>query len=117
MVAPVFFLMFFGIVEFGRLTMARNVMTQATSTGARRAILDGATNEEVTAVIEAQLASSGISDPVIEFTPSDLTTASSGDDVTIKISVEFSDISWLPLPSYFQDSTINTSTTMRREGF
>lgn len=119
LVAPLFLIFFLGIVEFGRLTMVRNVMTQATRVGARLAILDGTTAAEVEEIIENQLASSGVTpeDLDIVISPANLSSAASGDDVSVTVTLEFSDISWLPLPSYFNDATFSSATTMRKEGF
>ncbi len=43
-VAPVFFLMVFGMIEFGRAIMVKQVMTNAARDGARLAILDSPTS-------------------------------------------------------------------------
>ena len=42
MVAPVLFLIVFGMIEFGRMVMVQQVITNASREGARVAVLDGA---------------------------------------------------------------------------
>ena len=43
-VAPLFFLLVFGMVEFGRMVMIQQVLTNGSREGARKAVLDGATS-------------------------------------------------------------------------
>ena len=52
-VTPVFLLLAFGIIEFGRGLMVSNLVTIATREGARQAIVDGSTNAEETAAIQS----------------------------------------------------------------
>ena len=42
-VAPVLFLLVFGMIEFGRMVMVQQVLTNASREGARVGILDGST--------------------------------------------------------------------------
>jgi Flp pilus assembly protein TadG len=52
-VAPVFLLFVFGIIEYGRMVMVQQVLTNATREGARIAVLEGSTEDEVrTAVVD-----------------------------------------------------------------
>jgi Flp pilus assembly protein TadG len=50
-VAPVFILLVLGMLEYGRMIMVQQVITNASREGARRAVLDGATVESVTAAM------------------------------------------------------------------
>src|SRR5688572_20915708 len=59
-VAPVFFLLVFGMIEYGRLVMVQQVLTNATREGARRAVLDGATTDDIEEVVEEYLTNSSI---------------------------------------------------------
>src|SRR5262245_57058974 len=42
-VAPIFLLLVFGMIEYGRMVMVYQIVTNASREGARAAVLDGAT--------------------------------------------------------------------------
>jgi len=46
-VAPVFLLMVFGMIEYGRMVMVQQIITNAPREGARTAVLAGATTSSV----------------------------------------------------------------------
>jgi Flp pilus assembly protein TadG len=115
-VLPVFILLVFGMIEYGRMVMVQQVITNASREGARRAVLDGATATEVQSAITTYLSDakiSGADTPDIE--PDDPAMAGSGDPVTVTVSVPFSAVSWLPSPMYLGGKVLSASTTMRRE--
>lgn len=119
-VAPVFILMIFGMIEFGRAIMVKQVLTNASREGARFAALDGATSAATKTLVATYLTGAGISDATIsvqnnsgaEVEPS---TISYGQTVTVKVSVPFASVSWLPTPWFLNSKTLAASTVMRRE--
>ena len=46
-VAPIFLLLVFGMIEYGRMVMVQQVLTNASREGARVAVLDGSTAQQV----------------------------------------------------------------------
>jgi len=120
-VAPVFFLLVLGMIEFGRLVMTQQLITNASREGARQAILDGGTCESVTAEVDDFLTGSGIAGAEVGFevndvTTSDLDSIGYGDPVTVTVTVPFSEVSWLPSPIFIGgDTELSAETTMRRE--
>src|SRR5882757_936386 len=50
-VAPVFFLLVFGMVEYGRMIMVQQVITNAAREGARVGVLDGSALSDVTTAV------------------------------------------------------------------
>lgn len=117
-VAPVFFLMIFGMLEFGRMVMVQQVLTNASREGARVAVLDGATNSEVVDAVEAYLTGGQIdaSAATVTVDPEDPASAGYGEAVTVTVSVAFGDVSWLSAPFFAEaDSDLTASTSMRRE--
>jgi Flp pilus assembly protein TadG len=46
-VAPVFFLMIFGMIEFGRMVMVQQILTNASREGARLGVLDNINESDV----------------------------------------------------------------------
>ncbi len=114
-VAPVLLLLVFGMIEYGRLIMVQQVLTNATREGARRAVLDGATTSAVTSVVTDYLSTSHISGAVITVTPNPPSNAAFGEPVTVSAQVSFSEVSWLPTPMFLSGKTMSATTVMRRE--
>ena len=116
-VAPIFFLMIFGMIEFGRAIMVQQVLTNAAREGARVAVLDSATPtaSQVRSTVTNYLQSAGISGATVTMDPSEPTTAGYGASVTVTAQVPFRNVSWLP-PMFVSSSTnLRASTIMRRE--
>ena len=123
-VAPIFFLMIFGMLELGRAVMVQQVITNASREGARIAVLDGS-------LVTGTVASPGVRDSVqryltsanidadsvtITIDPATPSSASYGAPVTVTVSVPFSEVSWLPTPKYLVGNrTLSSATVMRRE--
>ncbi len=68
-VAPVFFLLVFGMIEYGRMVMVEQVLTNASREGARVGVLDPPTGQTslplVTSTVNNYLTSAGISGATI----------------------------------------------------
>lgn len=116
-VAPLFFLLIFGMIEYGRMVMVQQVITNASREGARRAVLDGATTSGVVARVEEFLDSAAVDSgsTTITLSPDPPANAGFGGAVTVTVSVPFSEVSWLPSPMYLGSTTLEAKTTMRRE--
>jgi len=115
LVAPLFFLLVFGMIEFGRMVMVQQVLTNASREGARTAVLDGTTLTDVQQIVGVYLAASGINGATLTTVPANPATADFGDPVTVTISIPFSAVSWLPTPMYLGAKTLSASSVMRRE--
>lgn len=114
-VAPVLLLLVFGMIEYGRLVMVQQVITNATREGARSAVLDGATTTGVTTIVNDFLTASRVSGAIVTVTPSPPSSAAFGDPVTVSVQVPFSQVSWLPTPMFLSSTTLSATTVMRRE--
>lgn len=113
-VAPVFVLLLFGMIEYGRCVLVQQMLTNASREGARQAVLDGATAADVQAVVDNYLTSAAISGATMTVTP-DPETATFGTPITVTVSVPFSQVSWLPSPMFLGNTTLSASSVMRRE--
>jgi Flp pilus assembly protein TadG len=111
----VFVLLVFGMIEYGRMVMVQQVITNASREGARRAVLDGATSTEVTTAVSTYLTNASVSGGSCTINPSNPASAAAGAPVTVTVSVPFSSVSWLPAPMYLGGKTLSAATTMRRE--
>ncbi len=117
-IAPLFFLLVFGMIEFGRAIMVQQIITNASREGARLAVLDGSTGTEVkTAVVNyMQRAAITITPDRVTVTPTEPKDAGYGDPVTVNVSVPFSQVSWLPTPWFISGGkNLSAETVMRRE--
>lgn len=117
LVVPIFILLLFGMIEFGRMIMVQQVIVNASREGARQAVVEGATVEQVKDVVENYMSASHV--PVdrddIEVS-SDPETAKSGDPITIQIWVPYENVSWLPGAVFLGEKQLSASSVMRKEG-
>lgn len=114
-VAPLFFLLVLGMIEYGRMVMVQQVLTNASREGARRAVLDGATTSNVISTVSSYLASGSITGATITVSPNPPSSASYGAPVTVTVSIPFHQVSWLPSPMFLGGRTLTATTVMRRE--
>jgi hypothetical protein len=114
-VAPVFFLLVLGMIEFGRMVMVQQVLTNASREGARVAVLDGTTAQEVFSRVQALLEPAGIRRAEILLDPNPPSLAGPGQPVTVTVRVPFRQVSWLPAPFFLRNVTLQGITVMRRE--
>jgi Flp pilus assembly protein TadG len=114
-VAPVFIMLIFGMVEFGRMVMVQQVLTNAAREGARLAVLDGATTTSVQTAVNSYLASGAVSGATVTVTPNPPTSAAFGAPVTVTVAVPFNQVSWLGSPMFLGGTTMSAKSVMRRE--
>jgi Flp pilus assembly protein TadG len=114
-VAPVFLLLVFGMIEYGRMVMVYQVLTNASREGARASVLDGATTSSVNTTVTNYLTDAFISGATVTVSPNPPSGAQYGDPVTVTVSIPFSQVSWLPSPMYLGSRTLASTTVMRRE--
>ena len=113
--APLFFLLIFGMIESGRAIMVQQVLVNASREGSRRAVIEGATSDEVKSVVTDYLAGASVAGTTVTVDPSSLSDIGFGDPVTVSVSVPYSSVSWLPNPWFLTDKTLAAASTMRGE--
>lgn len=114
-VGPLMIMLTMGMMEVGRAVMVKQLLVNASREGARMAILPSASSQTVIQQVQSQLAASSITGTTVTLTPPSLENAPAGTPVTVAISVNASQVSWIPNPAFTLNRTITTSTTMRRE--
>ncbi len=114
-VAPIFLLLVFGMIEYGRMVMVQQILVNASREGARLAVLDGTTRNDVIARVDEYLTSASVQGAVPAQVTPDPETAQFGEPITVTISVDFQQVSWLPSPMYLGGKTLSATTVMRRE--
>src|SRR5579863_5241153 len=108
-VAPVFFVMVLGIFEFGRAMMVQTLLTSASQQGARAGALNGAQATDVSTTVNNYLSGAGVHGASTTCSPSTPSSAAPGTDVTVRVSIPYSSVSWLPAPSYLRTATLSST--------
>ena len=116
-VVPVFLLLIFGMVEFGRAVMMKQAVTDAARIACRKASL--ATTQSVDSAKTAAMsviktASTDTSGFVVDVQPSDLSGVERGDNISTSVTVRYSQISWL-VPDFLGRVELRGESTMTRE--
>lgn len=114
-VMPLLIMMIFGLIESARLGMVSQLLTNAAREGCRVAVVNGTTQAQVQARVNAVLQGSGISVGTVSPTPTNWASSASGTPVTVSLSVPYRDVSWLPVPRFLGNATIRASATMNSE--
>lgn len=117
-VAPVFFLLIFGMIEYGRMVMVQQILTNASREGARFAVVQSTDDTQaVQDTVTNYLTSASIGGTPtvsVEWPPSGGT--SSSEPVTVTVSIPFGQVSWLPSPMFVNSTMPLTAVSvMRRE--
>ena len=115
-VAPVFFMMIIGFIEFGRALMVQQVLINASRVGARMASTTGATSGGVQSAVQSYTTSVAVSGVSVSVTP-DPASAAAGTTINVTASVPFSDVSWMSSPWFLSGKTLSANSQMRKEGF
>ena len=128
LVLPIFISLVLGIIEFGRGFMVAQLVTNAAREGARRAIVDGSTNSDVTSYIQTFLHTSsnvatGDVSVTITVTPAAgnpanpsnaISACQSRDLINIAVSIPFNKVA-LVTGKYLAGKNLTGSASMRHE--
>jgi hypothetical protein len=104
LVVPVTLLFIFGLIELSRMVMVQQALTNAAQRGSREATLariNSSSNVEATVreYLDGALGPiAGSEDLNITISPIDLSSISSGDEVSVQVSVPSSSVSWVKNP-------------------
>lgn len=119
LVAPVFFLLVFAVVELGRMMMIQQSLTNAAREGCRKAVLATTTDSSaVDAAVRQYLQSvlsNTSSDEVRVTVPSNMAAATPGSSLTVAVEVDYADATWVPLGYLGLNPTISASQSGMRE--
>jgi Flp pilus assembly protein TadG len=117
-VAVTFFIIVLGIIDIGRGFMVQDLLLNAARRGCRVGILPGNGTTAITNAVTAALQPAGITSDTVSVTVndgvSDPLNASSGADVTVKVSVPTNTVTWLPFTNYLS-ANITAQYTLRKQ--
>lgn len=114
-VAPVFFIMVMGIFEFGRALMVQSLLTSAAQLGARAGTLGSAQTSDVTTAVDNYLNSVSVVGASTSVSPNPPSSAYTGQNVTVTVSIPYTRVSWLPAPKYLANVTLTSTALAPRE--
>lgn len=116
LVVPFFIVLLFGIVEFGRAMMVQQTLTNAAREAARVAVIPGTTTSEAKAAAISALSVTGIpcNENHITITP-DPSQAFDNAQITVQVSIPFSDVSWIA--GTYISANLSSTTSMRSERY
>jgi Flp pilus assembly protein TadG len=110
----------FGGVEFGYYVFVKHAIQAATREGARTAVLVGSTNSSVTTAVSNAMTNAGLSGSGYTLTtsPTDITTAASGSEITVTVSCTWGVVGQgvRPLSLISSTKVMSVSVVMLKEG-
>jgi Flp pilus assembly protein TadG len=115
-VAIPLFVLVMASIEFGRGMMAVQSLEEAARCGCRRAVLKGSTTADVEAEVTQMMNLVGISAYTTQIEPAALATVPQWNPVTVRVSANLGDVSWLPMPKYMSGLSYTASCVLAREG-
>lgn len=115
LVAPVVILLACGVIEFGRCLMVTEGLEEAARQGCRAAIMWNATAATVERAVNDYLQAYHVSSHTVTITPTNPSTAAQWTSVTVRVSVPYSDVSWIPVPQFLGSVTLSGTCTMPQE--
>jgi Flp pilus assembly protein TadG len=114
---PLFFALVLGIIEFGQAFMVQQIVTNAAREGARHGVLPGATNAGVAEKVRGHLAAGNLDVPevTVTITPTDLSTATTGTVVTVRVAAPYDAVGWMTSPWFLSGTNMASQCVMRHE--
>jgi len=104
MVAPIFFLVLLGSIEFASVHITQCAMENAAFEGARRGIVPGANAETCRASAEALMSGAGVNEFTVTVTPDVITPATNA--VKVSVSVPMTVENKFGLSGFLNDTTL-----------
>jgi Flp pilus assembly protein TadG len=117
-VMPLVILMVFGVIEYGWMFLKSQQISNACRTGARAGARYGATAGTVTSAVSTSMTNDGFTSGQysVTLTPSDPTSLSPGQSLTVQITVPYSNIAAINIALIPTPTNLRASVVMAREG-
>ena len=126
LICPLFLLLLFGALEFGRAYLRLHIMTNAARDGARVGTLPGSLEADIESTVEDRLSSTGVDqdtcvvtvqvhDPDGTLRSGGLADAQQGDRVEVTVTHAFQVLSGTVIPGFSGEVPLNASCVFRHE--
>lgn len=112
--------MVLGLVEFGRMVMVQQALTNSAREGCRKAILASTVNASdvdgaINGYLQGSVANTGnIDDFRITCTPAPYAAMPAETEILVTVEVDYADVSWIPA-SFLGSAVLRSRATMKRE--
>lgn len=119
LILPLMLLLTLAAMEYGWMFLKSQQVADISRRAARIAILDDANNAAVLSGVASDMADAGLSASgyTVVFTPSDVSSARTGDVLTVKVRVPYaSGIGLLKLPMVPVPDYVSSAVSMSKEG-
>jgi len=119
-VAPVFFLLVFGLIEMGRMIMVQQSLTNAAREGCRTAVLattvdSGDVEAAVRDYLQSVMSNASDASEVRVTVPGSMAGTASGTELSVAVEVDYADVSWVPMGYLGLNPTIQAEQIGKRE--
>jgi Flp pilus assembly protein TadG len=122
-IAPLFFLLLAGIIEFGTAFRIQHCLSAAARQGARAAIIDGSTSSQITQKVRDNCVKNlkvGPADVIVAITINgqssiDLSQASEGTEIQVTVGIPYSKAGVGFYANTFANSVLSSSCTLEKE--
>jgi Flp pilus assembly protein TadG len=122
-VAPLFFLLLAGIIEFGQAFRIEHALSNASRRGARAAIFEYTTNSQAKQLVRAHVAKTvGVNegDVTVDIavngsSDGSLSGAEQGDEISVTVSIPFSKAGVGFYANMFSNSTLSSTSILEHE--
>lgn len=118
LVFPILILLTFGAMEYGWLFLQAQATDNAARAAVRMGVRPDATAGEVQAAIANSMSAAGLGNSgyTVHITPSDVTTMSPGDTLTVSVTVPYAGVSLTKIPFIPTPASLHASVGMAKEG-
>lgn len=101
LVLPLMLMLSLGVVDYGYYFYVKNTLEGAASAGVRAAIPASATNASVTSVVSTMMTAAGLQNTgyTVTLSPSDISTATQGQSITVTVTCSWANCGTHALPS------------------
>lgn len=115
---PLLLLLTFGLIEYGWLFLKSHQITNAARQGARVGARTDGTNADAQDTVASLMGAAGMgaSGYSLTISPGPVETLSTGDPLTVEVSVPYANVRLLGLPLIPVPANLTASTTMAKEG-
>jgi Flp pilus assembly protein TadG len=118
LVAPLFFLFVFTLIDIGRAMMVTSLLSSAARVGCRVAVLPGKSNSDIQTSVNQAVSQQGVSGTtltvLVNGKANDASTAQTKDLITVAVSTPAANVTWLPT-TLFVKGTLSGQFSLERE--
>ena len=117
LVLPVLMSITFGGIEFGYYFWVQSTLEGAARNGARAGIVTGAANTDVTTAVNAELTAAGLNTSAYKIvtSPTSISTATAGTNITVTVSSTWSQVGFKVLGIIGSSQSVSGVCLMRHE--